>query len=159
ADERGARAAERAFAFLERFPIQPVVLILPEGLDPADFVTRHGGEALRGLAKGAVPLVEYMVPRTVGREDPARGGGQTCDGGLDRPRPTERVRAPAGRARGGLRGLGGPGDRAAPPGSPRRGPRGGQARLGAGAGRARDAATARPRRRRLPAPRAASYCR
>ncbi|HEX5949667.1 MAG TPA: toprim domain-containing protein, partial [Actinomycetota bacterium] len=34
-DEAGARAAERAFAFLERFPIQPVVLILPEGLDPA----------------------------------------------------------------------------------------------------------------------------
>ena len=77
-DEAGARAAERAFAFLERFPIQPVVLILPEGLDPADFVTRHGGEALRELAKGAVPLVEYMVRRTIGRNDLSSVEGQTA---------------------------------------------------------------------------------
>ena len=77
-DEAGARAAERAFAFLERFPIQPVVLILPEGLDPADFVTKHGGEAVRELAKGAVPLVEYMVQRTVGRHDLSSVEGQTA---------------------------------------------------------------------------------
>ncbi|HLB03518.1 MAG TPA: hypothetical protein VJK66_00740, partial [Gaiellaceae bacterium] len=69
---------ERAFAFLERFPIQPVVLILPEGLDPADFVTKHGGEAVKELAKGAVPLVEYMVQRTVGRHDLSSVEGQTA---------------------------------------------------------------------------------
>ena len=68
-DDAGARAAERAFEFVERFPVQPVVLILPEGLDPADFVDQHGGETLRVLAGGAVPLVEYMVRRTVGRHD------------------------------------------------------------------------------------------
>ena len=68
-DEAGARAAERAFAFVEQFPVQPVVLILPEGLDPADFVTRHGGDALRELAARAEPLVEYMIRRIVGRHD------------------------------------------------------------------------------------------
>jgi DNA primase len=76
-DEAGARAAERAFAFLERFPVQPVVLILPEGQDPADFVGKHGGPALRELAASAVPLVEYMVRRTVGRHDLTTIEGQT----------------------------------------------------------------------------------
>jgi DNA primase len=68
-DEAGARAAERAFQFLEAYPLQPVVLILPEGQDPADFVRAHGGEALRELASKAVPLVEYMLRRTVSRFD------------------------------------------------------------------------------------------
>ena len=77
-DDAGARAAERAFEFVERFPVQPVVLILPEGLDPADFVDQHGGEALRELAAGAVPLVEYMVRRTVGRHDLSTIEGQSA---------------------------------------------------------------------------------
>ena len=72
-----ARAAERAFEFVERFLVQPVVLILPEGLDPADFVDKHGGEALRELAASAVPLVEYMVRRTVGRHDLSTIEGQS----------------------------------------------------------------------------------
>ena len=76
-DEAGARAAERAFAFVERFPVKPVVLILPEGLDPADFVAAHGGPALADLAASAVPLVEYMVHRTVGRHDLSTVEGQT----------------------------------------------------------------------------------
>jgi DNA primase len=37
-DEAGARAAERASAFQEAFPIQAVVMVIPEGLDPAEFV-------------------------------------------------------------------------------------------------------------------------
>ena len=77
-DDAGARAAERAFEFVERFPVQPVVLILPEGLDPADFVDQHGGERLRELAAGAVPLVEYMVRRTVGRHDLSTIEGQSA---------------------------------------------------------------------------------
>ncbi len=77
-DEAGARAAERAFGFLERFPVKPVVLILPEGLDPADFVARHGGAALRELAAAAVPLVEYMLRRSVGRSDLSTIEGQSA---------------------------------------------------------------------------------
>ena len=77
-DEAGARAAERAFQFLETFPLQPVVLILPEGQDPADFVRAHGGEALRELASDAVPLVEYMLRRTVGRQDLRTVEGQSA---------------------------------------------------------------------------------
>jgi DNA primase len=77
-DEAGARAAERAFEFLERFPVQPVVLILPEDLDPADLVQRHGAGALRELASGAVPLVEYMIRRTIGRFDRSSIEGQSA---------------------------------------------------------------------------------
>jgi DNA primase len=76
-DDAGARAAERAYEFLERFAVQPVVLILPEGLDPADFVRQRGAAAFRELAAGAEPLVEYMLRRVVGRHDLSTVEGQT----------------------------------------------------------------------------------
>jgi DNA primase len=68
-DEAGARAAERAFAFQERFPVRAVVMIMPEGLDPAEFVAKHGVDAVRQAAAQARPLVEYMLRRTVSRHD------------------------------------------------------------------------------------------
>jgi DNA primase len=77
-DEAGARAAERAFEFVERFPVRPVVMILPEGVDPADFVQHHGADALRELADRAVPLVEYMIRRTVARHDLSTIEGQSA---------------------------------------------------------------------------------
>ena len=76
-DEAGARAAERAAEFQERFPsVQTVVMIMPEGLDPAEFVAKHGAEGVRAGAKGARPLVEYMVRRTIGRHDLSSVEGQ-----------------------------------------------------------------------------------
>jgi DNA primase len=76
-DEAGARAAERAYRYLEQFPLQPVVLILPEGLDPADFVRRNSGDAFRELAATAEPLVAYMLRRTVARHDLSTVEGQS----------------------------------------------------------------------------------
>jgi DNA primase len=76
-DEAGARAAERAYRFLEAYPLQPVVLILPEGLDPADFVRKRGGDAFRELAGSAEPLIGYMLRRTVGRADLSTIEGQS----------------------------------------------------------------------------------
>jgi len=77
-DEAGARAAERAFQFLESYPLRPVVLILPEGKDPADLLRSEGAEAMLALAKGAIPLVEYMLRRTVGRHDLSTVEGQSA---------------------------------------------------------------------------------
>jgi DNA primase len=68
-DEAGARAAERAYRFHETYPLETRVLVLPEGLDPADFVRSKGGEAFIELARDAVPLVEYMVERTMAGHD------------------------------------------------------------------------------------------
>jgi DNA primase len=65
-DEAGARAAERAYAFHQQFPVDVFVLILPEGEDPADFVANRPSDAaaaLQTLADGAVPLIEYMIDR------------------------------------------------------------------------------------------------
>jgi DNA primase len=77
-DEAGARAAERATEFQERFPsVQTVVMIMSEGLDPAEFVAKHGAEGVREAAKGARPLVEYMVRRTIGRHDLSSVEGQS----------------------------------------------------------------------------------
>ena len=77
-DEAGARAAERAFAFQETYPVQAVVMIMPEGLDPAEFVAKHGAEAVHQAAKAARPLVEYMVRRTVERHDLSNVEGQSA---------------------------------------------------------------------------------
>lgn len=68
-DEAGARAAERAFAFQETYPVQAVVMILPLGQDPADFVAREGADAVRQVAGRARPLVEHMLRRTLARAD------------------------------------------------------------------------------------------
>jgi DNA primase len=65
ADEAGARAAERAHGMFERFALDVSVLILPEGQDPADFVTREGAETFDRLSDGADPLVDYMLQRAV----------------------------------------------------------------------------------------------
>src|SRR4029077_2087480 len=68
-DEAGARAAERAGAFQERFPVNAVVMISTEGCSPAEFVAKHGADAVREAGARARPLVEYMVRRTVERHD------------------------------------------------------------------------------------------
>lgn len=77
-DEAGARAAERAYAFHQEFPIQPVVMIMPEGLDPADFVRKRGSDALRQAAAQARPLVEFMIRRLVEGHDRSTVEGQTA---------------------------------------------------------------------------------
>jgi len=77
-DEAGARAAERAYAFQETYPVQAVVMIMPQGLDPADFVAKHGADGVREAAAGSRPLVEYMVRRTVARHDLSTVEGQSA---------------------------------------------------------------------------------
>ncbi len=70
-DEAGARAAERAFQFHQDYPVDISVMILPQGQDPADFVLANedAGPAFSELAERAVPLVEYMIGRSlIGRD-------------------------------------------------------------------------------------------
>ncbi|MCA9056636.1 MAG: toprim domain-containing protein, partial [Planctomycetaceae bacterium] len=58
-DEAGQKAAQRA---VERFLAQDVdlrILTLPDNLDPADFVARHGADPFRELANSAQEAWEY----------------------------------------------------------------------------------------------------
>jgi DNA primase len=67
-DEAGARAAERAYQFHERYPVDLSVLVLPQGQDPADFALAHGEDAERAFAQvvdRAAPLVRYMIERSL----------------------------------------------------------------------------------------------
>jgi DNA primase len=75
-DEAGARAAERAYGFHQDHPVEVRVLILPDGLDPADFVQKRGSESLLELAESAQPLVQYMLDRTIRRFDLSTVEGQ-----------------------------------------------------------------------------------
>ena len=76
-DEAGARAAERAAGMFEGFGLEVSVLILPEGLDPADFVTHRGQEPFEDLVGEAEPLVEYLLRRAVLPIDTSTPEGQS----------------------------------------------------------------------------------
>ncbi len=86
-DEAGARAADRAVEFVDRTATAEAgasqvaldVVALPDGLDPADYVSSHGADALRELVADAVPLLRFAIDRCLAR--------------WDLERPEERVRA------------------------------------------------------------------
>ena len=75
-DEAGARAAERAYGFMTQHAVEIRVLVLPEGHDPADFVQARGAAAFEELAEEAVPLVEYMIRRSLRNQDLRSPEGQ-----------------------------------------------------------------------------------
>ncbi len=64
ADTAGSKAAERGIGELVAAPeasLSAHVLTMPTGLDPADFVARRGGGALRDLLEEAQPLVRWWL--------------------------------------------------------------------------------------------------
>jgi DNA primase len=76
-DEAGAGAAQKAYAFHERYPLEAMVLVLPEGLDPADFVKERGPEVFAAEVERAVPLVEFMIRRALRGRDLSSPEGRT----------------------------------------------------------------------------------
>jgi DNA primase len=81
ADTAGSKAADRGIPELIAVPeamLSAHVLVMPGGLDPADFVARHGGDAFRELVAEAQPLMRWWLDLNLNRFD---------------------LRAPAGRQR------------------------------------------------------------
>lgn len=86
-DEAGLRAADRAAEFVDVYStevhreqrVELAAAIVPEGLDPAEFVAQRGADALRSVIENAQPLLRFAIDRRLGRWD------------LDRPE--ERARA------------------------------------------------------------------
>ena len=60
-DQAGQAAAERALAKFLAFDVDLRLLTLPDGADPADFLSAHGADAFRRLADEAVDALEYKL--------------------------------------------------------------------------------------------------
>lgn len=74
-DAAGMRAADRAAEFLDvtaspesgKSRVELKVAVIPDGLDPADYVGRNGEQPLRELVDGARGLLEFAVERRLDR--------------------------------------------------------------------------------------------
>ena len=86
-DAAGLRAADRASEFIDKMAtpeagrdrVELEVAMIPDGLDPADYVEKYGAEGLGKLVSTAMPLLRFSIDRRLERWD------------LDRPE--ERARA------------------------------------------------------------------
>lgn len=75
-DAAGQKAAERAIQFIEHDSIDLRCVILPDDLDPNDFVHEHGGDALRALLDASEPLMDFVFRKLEERSDVSTPGGR-----------------------------------------------------------------------------------
>ncbi len=78
-DAAGQRAAERAVRYLDKTGAALLCVVLPDGLDPMEFLAERGVDALRAVLDGARPLMDFVLERRLA--------------GLDLSAPGRRVRA------------------------------------------------------------------
>ena len=75
-DEAGQRAAERAIQFVEKESVDLRCVILPDNLDPMEFVSARGADALRALLDQAQPLMDFVFARLMEKSDTSTPGGR-----------------------------------------------------------------------------------
>ncbi len=75
-DEAGQRAAERAIQFIESQSVDLRCVILPENLDPMEFVSTYGAEAMRERLEASEPLMDFVFRRLSERFDVTTPGGR-----------------------------------------------------------------------------------
>lgn len=69
-DEAGQKAADRALELFLSHEVDVRVLTLPEGVDPADFLSAEGGAgAFRALVDSAVSPLDFILDRAAARFD------------------------------------------------------------------------------------------
>ena len=76
-DAAGQKAAERAIQFIENASVDLRCVVLPEGADPMEYLTAHGGDALRALLDDAEPLLDFVFRKLGERSDVSTPGGRT----------------------------------------------------------------------------------
>ena len=59
-DAAGQKAARRAIQFIEQDSMDLRCVVLPDGNDPMEFITAHGGEALQARIDAAEPLMDFV---------------------------------------------------------------------------------------------------
>lgn len=62
-DQAGQNAAERALQFLTSSQADFFCVLLPDNLDPADYVGKYGKEKLKALVDKPAPLVRFVIDR------------------------------------------------------------------------------------------------
>ena len=67
ADEAGKKALARSVEMFVAAHMDARAVVLPEGLDPDDFVRRSGGDALKRLVEEAPSIVDYYIDSMIGR--------------------------------------------------------------------------------------------
>lgn len=75
-DAAGQKAAERAIQFVEQGDVDLRCVILPDDLDPNDFIHAQGGEALAALIAEAEPLMDFVFRKLGERSDVSTPGGR-----------------------------------------------------------------------------------
>jgi len=76
-DEAGMRAADRAGEFLDwqatpeagSARIDLKVALIPDGMDPADYVSKHGAEGMQRIVDEAQPLLRFVLDRRLAQHD------------------------------------------------------------------------------------------
>ena len=66
-DEAGKSAVERALNIILSEKINARIVILPEDLDPDNYVARYGAEAMEELIEKSQSLVDYYIDNIIGQ--------------------------------------------------------------------------------------------
>ena len=75
-DNAGQKAAERAIQFIETGSIDLRCVILPDNMDPNDYVNANGGPALRQLLDASEPLLDFVFCKLEQRADASTPAGR-----------------------------------------------------------------------------------
>jgi len=70
-DEAGQKASLRAGYAMLQNAIAALIVQVPEGLDPDDWVRKEGGDAIRAGIENAIPLLNFHLEKTGAMELPA----------------------------------------------------------------------------------------
>ena len=84
-DAAGQRAADRALQFIDysmtpesgKSRVELLAVVLPDDLDPADFVAQRGAEALQAQLDAAQPLLQFGIDRRLERYDLGSAEGRS----------------------------------------------------------------------------------
>lgn len=75
-DAAGQKAAERAIQFVETGSVDLRCVILPDDLDPNDFIHERGGDRLKELLAAAEPLLDFVFGKLGERSDVSTPSGR-----------------------------------------------------------------------------------
>lgn len=62
-DAAGQKAAERAVQFLDQTRLEMLCVVLPQNLDPAEFLSAHSKEELAEILSHARPLLDFVLAK------------------------------------------------------------------------------------------------